>query len=115
MERGVEVLLNSGVRSFDGEQVCLESLEKADGKQGNTILASTLIWTAGVTPIDLIKDSLFKTEKGRIVVDEFLEVSVFPGVFAVGDCCKIDPKLNKKQFPSTAQIAEAHAKTAAKT
>ena len=72
------------------------------------------MWTAGVTPIDLIKDSLFKTEKGRIIVDEFLQVSDFPGVFAVGDCCKINPKLNKKQFPPTAQIAEAHAKTAAK-
>ena len=72
------------------------------------------MWTAGITPIDLIKDSLFKTEKGRIIVDEFLQVSGFPGVFAVGDCCKINPALNKKQFPPTAQIAEAQAKTAAK-
>jgi len=114
IERGVEVLLNSGVRSFDGKQVYLENLEKKNDTQGKTILASTLIWTAGVTPIDLIKDSLFKTEKGRIIVDEFLQVSGFPGVFAIGDCCKIDPKLNKKQFPPTAQIAEAEAKTAAK-
>ena len=48
------------------------------------------------------------------MVDEFLQVSEFPGVFAIGDCCKIDPELNKKQFPPTAQVAEAHAKTAAK-
>ena len=109
MERGVEVLLNSDVRSFDGEQVYLESLGKSDNKQDKTILASTLVWTAGVTPIDLIKDSLFKTEKGRIIVDEFLQVSDFPGVFAIGDCCKINPELNKKQFPPTAQIAEAQA------
>jgi NADH dehydrogenase len=114
MERGVEVLLNFGVRSFDGKQVFLENLEKSDDKQDKTILASTLVWTAGVTPIDLIKDSLFKTEKGRIIVDEFLQVSGFPGVFAIGDCCKINPELNKKQLPPTAQIAEAQAKTAAK-
>ena len=92
----------------------MQNLEKSDNKQGKTILASTLIWTAGVTPIDLIKDSLFKTEKGRIIVDEFLQVSGFPGVFAIGDCCKINPELNKKQFPPTAQIAEAQAKTAAR-
>ena len=114
MERGVEVLVNSGVSSFDGKQVYLENTEKLDDKQGKTILASTLVWTAGITPIDLIKDSLFKTEKGRIMVDEFLQVSDFPGVFAIGDCCKINPELNKKQFPPTAQIAEAQAKTAAK-
>jgi NADH dehydrogenase len=114
MERGVEVLLNSGVRSFDGKQVCLENLKKLNDEHDKTILASTLVWTAGVTPIDLIKDSLFKTEKGRMVVDEFLQVSDFPGVFAIGDCCKINSELNKKQFPPTAQIAEAQAKTAAK-
>ena len=114
MERGVEVLLNFGVRSFDGKQVYLENIGKLDDKRDKTILASTLVWTAGVTPIDLIKDSLFKTEKGRMVVDEFLQVSGFPGVFAIGDCCKINPELNKKQFPPTAQIAEAQAKTAAR-
>ena len=92
----------------------MENLGKSGDKQDKTILASTLVWTAGVTPIDLIKDSLFKTEKGRIIVDEFLQVSGFPGVFAIGDCCKINPELNKKQFPPTAQIAEAQAKTAAK-
>ena len=114
MERGVEVLLNSGVSSFDGKQVCLENLKKLNDEHDKTILASTLVWTAGVTPIDLIKDSLFKTEKGRMVVDEFLQVSDFPGVFAIGDCCKINSELNKKQFPPTAQVAEAQAKTAAK-
>ena len=100
MERGVEVLLNYGVRSFDGKQVYLENLGKPGDKQDKTILASSLVWTAGVTPIDLIKDSLFKTEKGRMIVNEFLQVSGFPGVFAIGDCCKISPQLNKKQFPT---------------
>ena len=114
IERGVEVILNFGVSSFDGKQVYLKNTESPNEEQDNVILASTLVWTAGVTPIDLIKDSLFKTIKGRILVDEFLQVSGFPGVFAIGDCCKIDPELNKKRFPPTAQIAEAHARFAAK-
>ena len=114
IERGVEVILNFGVSSFDGKQVYLKNTENPNEEQDNVILASTLVWTAGVTPIDLIKDSLFKTIKGRILVDEFLQVSGFPGVFAIGDCCKIDPELNKKRFPPTAQIAEAHARFAAK-
>ena len=72
-----------------------------------------MIWTAGITPVDLIKESLFETSKGRIVVNEFLQVIEFPEVFAIGDCSIFDPELLMKKFPQTAQIAEAHAKTAA--
>ena len=114
VERGISVVLQTAVTSFNGKEVGLKNLGKLDGDEDGAVLANTLVWTAGITPIDLIKDSLFKTNKGRIVVDEHLQVSEFPGVFAIGDCCKISPELNKKQFPPTAQIAEAQAKTAAK-
>ncbi len=57
---------------------------------------------------------MFKTEKGKVVVDEYLEVSDFPNVFAIGDCAlHIDPK-TKRPVPPTAQIAEAQAKIVAK-
>ena len=113
VERGISVVLQTAVTSFNGKEVGLKNLGKLDGDEDGAVLANTLVWTAGITPIDLIKDSLFKTNKGRIVVDEHLQVSEFPGVFAIGDCCKIDPKLTEKKFPPTAQIAEAHAKVAA--
>ena len=82
-------------------------------KEIKSIQSNTLIWTAGTTPIDLIKESLFKTRKGRILVNEFLQISQFPDVFAIGDCSIFDPILQMKKYPPTAQIAEAHAKTAA--
>jgi NADH dehydrogenase len=73
-----------------------------------------VIWTAGVTPVNTIKRSLFKTDKGKIVVDRFLEVKDFPEVFAIGDCALFfDPKTNRP-FAPTAQLAEAQAKIAAK-
>ena len=127
VERGVQVFLGSGVTSFDGKEILLKNMERSnklfvadnkvegyyDVKEVSSIQSSTMIWTAGVTPVDLIKYSLFKTNKGQIIVDEYLQVVDFPGVFAIGDCCQIDPKSTKKKFPSTAQIAEAYAKTAA--
>jgi NADH dehydrogenase len=73
-----------------------------------------LIWTAGVTPVNTIKRSMFKTDKGKVIVNDYLEVLDFPGVFAIGDCALfLDPK-TERPFPPTAQIAEAQAKTAAK-
>ena len=59
-------------------------------------MTKTLIWTAGVTPVNTIKRSMFKTEKGKVVVNDYLEVSDFPGVFAIGDCALyIDPEYRK--------------------
>ena len=128
VERGINVILDAGVTSFDGKEVLLKSSSKSnkvllsDSSQQkghsrlveiNSISSRTLVWTAGVTPIDLIKESLFRTHKGRILVNEYLQVPQFPEVFAIGDCSIFDPALSMKPFPPTAQIAEAHAKIAA--
>ena len=128
VERGINVILDAGVTSFDGKEVLLKSSSKSnkvllsDSSQQkghsrlveiNSISSRTLVWTAGVTPIDLVKESLFRTHKGRILVNEYLQVPQFPEVFAIGDCSIFDPALSMKPFPPTAQIAEAHAKIAA--
>jgi NADH dehydrogenase len=128
VERGINIILDAGVTSFDGKEVLLKGSSKPNKvllsdlsqKKGhaefvelNSLSSRTLVWTAGITSIDLIKESLFNTHKGRIKVNEYLQVPQFPEVFAIGDCSTFDPKLSMKQFPPTAQIAEAHAKTAA--
>lgn len=121
MEGGIDIKLNTVVTSFDGNEVRLKiskagGSEDGEGDAGTTdaIMTKTMIWTAGVTPVNTIKRSMFKTERGKIVVDDCLEAKGFPGVFAIGDCAGfIDPR-TKRQLPPTAQIAEAQAKTAAK-
>ena len=113
IQRGIDIRLNTAVTSFDGTEVLVKSLENRENKNIEAIQTKTLVWTAGVTPVDTIKNSIFKTEKGKIIVNEFLELPDFPGVFAIGDCCQtIDPS-TKKPYAPTAQLAEAHAKIAA--
>ncbi len=119
MERGIDIRLKTAVTSFDGNEVTTKSLdenpkEPVDSSKIDSIITKTLIWTAGVTPVNTIKRSMFKTEKGKVVVNDHLEVSDFPGVFAIGDCALyIDPQ-TQRPLPPTAQIAEAQAKIAAK-
>ena len=116
--RGVDIKLETMVTSFDGTEVSTKSLGKheegqAGGPKTDAIRTKTLVWTAGVTPVNTIKRSVFKTEKGKVVVNDYLEVPEFPGVFAIGDCMvSVDPHTGKPYAP-TAQIAEAQAKTAA--
>ena len=56
---------------------------------------------------------MFKTERGKVIVDENLEVPSFAGVYVIGDCSlAIDPSTGKPYLP-TAQNAEGQAKTVA--
>jgi len=118
-ERGIDIQLKKAVTSFDGNQVTIKTLDETpkdsiDQSEINSIITKTLIWTAGITPVNTIKRSMFKTEKGKIVVNNFLEVPKFPGVFAIGDCALFVDPITNRPFPPTAQIAEAQAKMAAK-
>ncbi|RJQ27312.1 NAD(P)/FAD-dependent oxidoreductase [Candidatus Parcubacteria bacterium] len=118
IQRGIEIMLNTIVVSFDGSEVLIKDAAN-DNKTAvmpaeiRSIQTKTLVWTAGVTPVDTIKNSLFKTDRGRVIVNEYLEVPEFPGSFAIGDCSlTINPQTNKP-YPPTAQNAEAEAKFAA--
>lgn len=117
-ERGIEFRLQTAVKGFDGTEVILKKLggggagEEGEGEEA--IVSKTLVWTAGVTPVNTIKRAMLKTDRGKIIVDEYLEVPKFPGVFAIGDCARfVDPK-TQRHAPPTAQIAGAQGAAAAK-
>jgi len=117
-ERGIDIRTQTAVTSFDGSEVVIKRLgpakaDSADAQAAESIQTRTVIWTAGVTPVNTIKRSLFRTERGKIIVDETLGVKDFPGVFAIGDCALfLDPE-TERPLPPTAQIADAQAKVAA--
>ena len=118
LDRGINIKLKTAVTSFDGTEVTVKSLDEytrdpVDESKIDVIRTKTLIWTAGVTPVNTIKRSMLKTDKGKVIVNDFLEVPEFSGVFAIGDCALfMDPQTNRP-FAPTAQLAEAQAKTAA--
>ena len=119
IERGINIKLQTAITSFDGNEVTTKSIDQnpkdpLDESKVESIRTKTLIWTAGVTPVSTIQRSMLKTDRGKVIVNDYLEVQNFPGVFAIGDCALfLNPK-TKRPFPPTAQIAEAQAKTAAK-
>jgi NADH dehydrogenase len=104
--RGVEIITRSRVTSVrDG------IVEFADGR---TIPATTLIWAAGNAPNPLVAALPIAKSGGRILVNEYLEVKEFPGVWALGDCASI-PDLKTGGFhPPTAQHAIREARCAAR-
>jgi NADH:quinone reductase (non-electrogenic) len=105
-ERKVDVIKGVRVASYDGSLVTLTD--------GNTIPASTLIWTAGVKPSPVIAPLPCEKQRGRLLVSEYLAVTGVPGLWAAGDCAAV-PVFNTENFhPPTAQHGLRQGRVAAK-
>jgi len=98
-ERKVEVFKGPQVANYDGMVVTLSD--------GTSILAQTLIWTAGVKPSPIIASLPYQKERGRLLVNEYMGVAAVAGLWAAGDCAAIpDVKSGTGKFyPPTAQHA----------
>jgi NADH dehydrogenase len=105
-ERNVDIRVNTRVVA-----VSENGVELSDGTVINT---STLVWTAGTTPNPLLEPLPCPKERGRLVVDEFLEVKGWPGVWALGDCAMVPDIKTGGYCPPTAQHALREGKTVAR-
>src|SRR5206468_186800 len=105
-ERKVDVIKGVRVASYDGDLVTLTD--------GNTIPASTLIWTAGVKPSPVIAPLPCEKERGRLLVSEYLAVTGVPGLWAAGDCAAVPVFDTDKFHPPTAQHGLREGVTVAK-
>jgi NADH:quinone reductase (non-electrogenic) len=104
--RRVEIRTDTGVVAFTDRGVELSN--------GETLGTQTLVWTAGVKPPGVLQSLPAKKEKGRLIVNERLELPGFPGVWAVGDCAWIPNGSIGKPHPPTAQHALREAVRCAK-
>ncbi len=96
---GVEVILGVSVRAYDGRVLSLSD--------GRTILARSLIWSAGVraVPVQGLPESLLQ-RNGRVQVNSFNQVEGQERIFAIGDIAHSteDPRYSKG-YPMVAQVA----------
>lgn len=100
---GVSIWLNAGVKSYDGETVYLSN--------GKTLMAKTLIWSAGVVGATIPGIEKCVIARGeRFVVDEFNMVQGTDNVFAIGDVACMQSEENPKGHPMVAPVAIQQAK-----
>ena len=96
--RGIHVLLGTRITG-----VWPGGLETADGQ---TIPARTVIWAAGVKPVEVVASlPLEKARDGRVLVNQFLQVPGVPGVYVIGDCAYLLQAGSSRPYPPTQQVA----------
>ena len=79
--RGVEVRTGQSVTKAMPDYVILST--------GETVPTKCLIWCVGVRPDPLVDGINLKTDRGRLVVDEFMSVPGAPDNYACGDCAAV--------------------------
>jgi NADH dehydrogenase FAD-containing subunit len=108
-------LLNNGIKVILNTRVVGASSNSVKINNNIVIPTKTIIWSGGVSPNSLITNLPCSHDRsGRIVVDKFLEIPEFSGVYALGDCACITNPDTGKQYPPTAQHAIKEGIVAAK-
>src|SRR5690606_28554697 len=95
---GVEVMLNTMLKDYNGNEVILADKE--------AIQTQTLLWAAGIKPnrIGGLEEDRY-APNGRIVVDDRSEVKGCPYVYALGDISLMTQEAYPKGHPQVAQVA----------
>ncbi|MGV6812352.1 MAG: FAD-dependent oxidoreductase [Brevirhabdus sp.] len=105
-ERGIEVMLKTGVASATGTRLFLSD--------GSEIPTRTIVATIGNAPLRVVERMALEKQHGRIKVDRHLNAEGRNDVWALGDCALIpmkDGASERDDFaPPTAQFAVREAR-----
>lgn len=104
-DEGIQIITQAKVTDVRGGTILLSN--------ETSIESSTLVWTAGTKANPAVEQLHCKKERGRIVVNEHLELPEFQNVWALGDCASCFNKRSGKPHPPTAQHAIRQAKVVA--
>lgn len=106
-QRGVDVRTNTTVEEATATGVRLSD--------GSIIETRCLIWCVAARPDPLVADLNLPTHRNRILVDEYLNVPGWPGVFACGDAAAVPDLSGRSELtPMSAQNAIHQGRVAAR-
>ena len=83
------VLRRRGIQVRTGQSVTKAMPGYVLLSTGENVPTSCLIWCVGVRPDPLVGSLDMKTDRGRLVVDEFMSVPGAPDSYACGDCAAV--------------------------
>jgi NADH dehydrogenase len=104
--QGVEILVNSKLSAVTDDGAMLGD--------GTYIPTRTIVWTAGTASHPLLMTLPCQLERGRVKVNEYLEVEGYQNIWSLGDCAVVPDIHTGKPCPPTAQHALRQGKVLAR-
>ena len=95
--RKIDVRLNTRLTAVTADEAILGD--------GTRIPTKTVVGALASAPNPVLTALPCEKERGRLIVDKFLEVPEYPGVWALGDCARIIDSKTNEPCPPTAQFA----------
>ena len=105
-KHNIELVLNDKVTKVEQHKLTM--------KDGRVIDAATIIWTAGIEASSIPTTPKAADKNGKFIVNEFLQLPLYPEVFAVGDCASYTQQGKDHPMPALAQVAAEAGKHVAK-
>ncbi len=114
-ETAERVLRRRGVEVLTGESVAQASDGYVKLTTGEKVQTRSLIWCVGVRADPFVDGLALATNRGRLVVDEFMGVPGADGIYACGDCAAVPDLTRPGQICGmTAQHAQRQGKQVAR-
>jgi NADH dehydrogenase len=105
IERAVTSLEKRGVTFLTGVAITEATSNSVSLKSGQTIEASTIIWTGGVKGNQVVGSCGIAEDRGRATVTSTLQSTSHEDIFLAGDCAVVFPEGSERPYPPTAQLA----------
>ena len=109
-KKGVEFRIGTAIKECTADGI----LVSAANDNVEEIIASTVVWAAGVRGNPLIDKSGIETMRGRVKVNKDLRAPEEESIFVIGDSSLIINEETNRPYPPTAQIAMQQAETCSK-
>ena len=113
-KKKVAVQCSMMVTDYDGETLRYKPFSAPKDAPLQEIKTRTVVWAAGVRPVDCLDGLDVQKDRGRrIVVDDTMHAIGFENVYAAGDCSSFTPPESEHPLPTLAPVALAGGDVAA--
>ena len=114
-KKRIDVQCSMLVTGYDGETLSYRPMKAPKDAPCSTIKAKTVVWSAGVRPVDCLSGFACEKDRGkRLLIDDTIRVPGMQDIFAIGDCSSYTPPGEQRPLPTLAPVALAEGELAAK-
>lgn len=114
-KKHIEVQCSMLVTGYDGETLSYRPMSAPKDAPRSTIKTKTVVWSAGVRPVDCLNGFECEKDRGkRLLIEDTIQLQGYDDIFAVGDCSSFTPAGEQRPLPTLAPVALAEGQLAAK-